>query len=103
MTSLRTTVRIFGGPEIRSIAPTPDTRLRVFEVTKTIGRIGLFSSLGRAQIETKIDEPAVVQGSAGDLSRVVVELLSNAERTTPFRTVSHIRIELKADSELATL
>ena len=106
MTSLRTAVRIFGRPEIRSIAPTPDTRLRVFEVAKTIeSSIELFRLSGTScQIETKIDEPAVVQGSAGDLSRVVVELLSNAERATQLSDrEAHIRIELKADSELATL
>ena len=55
MTSLRTAVRIFGRPEIRSIAPTPDTRLRVFEVAKTIeSSIELFRLSGTScQIETK--------------------------------------------------
>ena len=47
----------------------------------------------------------LVQGSAGDLSRVVVELLSNAERARNELSdrEAQIRIELMADSERATL
>ena len=88
MTSLRTAVRIFGRPEIRSTSQAPDARLRVFEIARTVeSSIELFRLSGtRCRIETKLDQSVLAQGSAGDLSRVVVELLSNAERATNTRT-----------------
>ncbi|MEC8052374.1 MAG: HAMP domain-containing sensor histidine kinase [Myxococcota bacterium] len=106
MTSLRTAVRIFGRPEIRSTSQAPDARLRVFEIARTVeSSIELFRLSGtRCRIETKLDQSVLAQGSAGDLSRVVVELLSNAERATNHSDrEAQIRIELMADSDRATL
>ena len=106
MTSLRTAVRIFGRPEIRPTAPSPDARLRVFEIARTVeSSIELFRLSGtQCRIETSLDRLALAQGSAGDLSRVVVELLSNAERATNHSNrEAQIKIELITDSERATL
>ncbi len=106
MTSLRTAVRIFGRPEIINRTSDPNGRSRVFEVARTVEiSIDLFRLSGtNCQIDTCLNQQAIACGSAGDLSRVVVELLSNAERAiAESERPAKIRIELTVDSGNAIL
>ena len=96
MTALRSAVRIFGRPEIIQHGG-GEERIRAFEVQKTIeSGVELFKlSGGECQIETSFGEMVVANGAAGDLSRVIVELLSNAERAAALsRNEPRVRLEL---------
>jgi len=81
MTMLRSAVRIFGRPEVPGGSHSSAAG-RVFEVQRAI-EVGLelfrFSG-NQAHIQTDFRGSALAYGATGDLSRVLVELLSNAER-----------------------
>ncbi len=95
MTALRTAVRVFGRPEAQA-TNTEAPVGRLFHVNSVLsGSIDLFKLSNEAcSISVDATEDVFLNGFASDLSRVVVELLSNASRAAS-RTDRPPKIKLK--------
>ena len=95
MTALRTAVRVFGRPEAQA-TNTEAPVGRLFHVNSVLsGSIDLFKLSNEAcSISVDATEDVFLNGFASDLSRVVVELLSNASRAAS-RTDRPPKIKIK--------